>query len=88
MIWYSTALSLSHYISVLLLDKELPLQYVGLGKILPGQNRYAVPARPERGGLEELEIGSHTELRSCKGNCRVHIAARRREVQKGERGEG
>ena len=29
-----------------------------------------------------------TELRSRKGNCRVHIAARRCEVQKGERGEG
>jgi hypothetical protein len=77
----------SNYISAFV-DKEIPLRYVGLGKTLPEQNRYTVPARPGRGGLEELEISSHTELRSRKGNCRVRIAARRREVQKGERGEG
>ncbi len=39
----------THYISALV-DKEIPLQSVGLGGTLPEPNCYAVLARPRSGG--------------------------------------
>jgi len=72
----------SHHMA--LVDKKIPLRFVKIAEILPGQNRYTVPARPRSGGFEEPEISTRTELSSRKRNRRVRIAARRPEVRKGE----